>query len=54
MKLKEMNEHAAMLKSGSEKRRYIKETEKQMKDDFEDQIKNLSISQGDVLIKLHA
>jgi hypothetical protein len=52
VKLNEMNEHAATLSSEKEKRRYIRETEKQVKNDFEDQIKNLSISQGDVLIKL--
>ena len=52
VKLKEMSDHAATLSCNKEKRQYIKETEKQMKDDFEEQIKNLSISQGDVLIKL--
>ncbi len=52
VKLNEMNEHATTLTNEKEKRKYIKETEKQMKIDFEDQIKNLSISQGDVLIKL--
>lgn len=52
VKLNEMNEHAAMLSKEKEKKKYIKATEKQMKEDFEEQIKNLSISQGDVLIKL--
>ena len=52
VKLNEMNEHVTTLKSEKEKRRFIRETEKQIKDDFEDQIKNLSISQGNVLIKL--
>ena len=52
VKLREMNEHASTLTSEREKRKYIKSTEKQMKEDFEEQIKNLSISQGDVLIKL--
>jgi hypothetical protein len=52
VKLKEMNEHAATISSAKERRRYLKETEKQMKEDFEGQIKNLSINQGDVLIKL--
>jgi hypothetical protein len=52
VKLNEMNEHVATLKSAKEKREYIKSTEKQMKNDFEDQIKNLSVSQGDILIKL--
>jgi|SRR6185436_5778053 len=51
-KLNEMNQHAATLKTQREKRRYIKETEKQVKKDFEDQVKNLSINQGNVLIKL--
>jgi len=52
VKLNEMNEHVATLKNDREKRKYIRETEKQMKADFEDQIKNLSINQGNVLIKL--
>ena len=52
VKLNEMNEHAATLSKEKEKKKYIKATEKQMKEDFEEQIKNLSISQGDVLIKL--
>ena len=52
VKLNEMNEHAATLNSEKEKKKYIRETEKQMKEDFEVQIKNLSISQGDILIKL--
>ncbi len=52
VKLNEMNQHAATLTNEKEKKKYIKETEKQMKLDFEEQIKNLSINQGDVLIKL--
>ncbi len=52
VKLKEMNDHAATITNEKEKRKYIKETEKQMKNDFEDQVKNFSINQGDVLIKL--
>ncbi len=52
VKLNEMNQHAATLTNAKEKKKYIKETEKQMKLDFEEQIKNLSINQGDVLIKL--
>ncbi len=52
VKLQEMNDVAATLSSTKEKRKYVKETEKQMRLDFEEQIKNLSISQGDVLIKL--
>ncbi len=52
VKLNEMNEHASALSSEKEKRKFIRETEKQMKEDFEQQIKNLSISQGDILIKL--
>jgi hypothetical protein len=52
VKLKEMSEHAESLTNAKEKRKYLKETEKQMKSDFEEQIKNFSISQGDVLIKL--
>ena len=52
VKLKEMNDHAASISNAKERKRYLKETEKQMKEDFEGQVKNFSISQGDVLIKL--
>lgn len=52
VKLNEMNEHVATLKSNKEKRQYIRSAEKQLKEDFETQIKNLSINQGNVLIKL--
>ena len=47
-----MNEHVVTLKTEKEKRKYIKATEDQLKADFEEQIKNLSINQGNVLIKL--
>jgi hypothetical protein len=52
VKLNEMNAHAATLSNEREKRKYMRGIEKQMKEEFEEQIKNLSISQGDVLIKL--
>jgi len=52
VKLNEMNEHVATLKNEKEKRKYIKATEAQLKTDFEEQIKNLSINQGNVLILL--
>ena len=52
VKLNEMNLAMADMKSDKEKRRYRKKVEDQVRKDFEEQIKKLSINQGKVLIKL--
>jgi hypothetical protein len=52
VKLNEMNNRMEKMTSGKEKRKYKKETEDQIRKDFEEQIKKLSINQGKVLIKL--
>lgn len=52
VKLNEMNRVMSTLNSNREKRRYRNLVEDQVRKDFEDQIKKLSINQGDVLIKL--
>src|SRR5207248_1477415 len=46
------NMRMAMMNSEREKRRYRKSVEEQVRKDFEEQIKKLSINQGNVLIKL--
>lgn len=50
--LNDMNDKLATMQSGKEKRRYIKEVEKEMKKNFENELKNLTYSQGKILIKL--
>ena len=52
VKLHEMNSAMDTMKSDREKRRYRKKVEDQVRKDFEEQIKKLSINQGNVLIKL--
>jgi hypothetical protein len=52
IKLKEINDGMAALDSKSDKKKYLKSAEKQLKDDFEETVKNFSQKQGDVLIKL--
>lgn len=52
VKLNEMNSAMEKMTSKRDKRRYRKEVEEQVRKDFEDQIKKLSINQGNVLIKL--
>lgn len=52
VKLNEMEYTMLGMKSEREKRRYRKSVEEQVRKDFEDQVKKLSINQGNVLIKL--
>lgn len=52
VKLNEIEEQMKVLKTNKEKRRYRKSVEDQVRKDFEEQIKKLSINQGNVLIKL--
>lgn len=52
VKVSEMNAKMAKMSSDGERRRYRKATEEQMRKDFEETIKKMSISQGKVLIKL--
>ena len=52
VKLNEMNARMATMSSDREKRRYRKAVEEQVRKDFEETIKKLSINQGNVLIKL--
>lgn len=52
VKLNQMNADMAKMKNDRERRRYKKSVEEQVRKDFEEQIKKLSINQGKVLIKL--
>ncbi len=51
-KLKEINDYTVSLNSEKEKRRYIKAREKELKEQFETDLKKLTVNQGRVLMKL--
>jgi hypothetical protein len=51
-KLVEMNEHFKTLTSEKQKNEYTKQVEKEIRDQFEDQLKDLTRTQGFLLIKL--
>jgi hypothetical protein len=50
--LKEINDYKAQLSSETERKAYTKAEEKKLKKQFEGELKNLTISQGQILIKL--
>ncbi len=52
VKLNEMELRMASMNSDRERKKYRKAVEDQVRKDFEEQIKKLSINQGNVLIKL--
>ena len=52
VKMQEMDAAMKSLPNDRERRKYRKRTEEQLRKDFEDQIKKLSINQGNILIKL--
>jgi hypothetical protein len=52
VKLSEINQHLATLQTKKERRRYMKEAEEGLKNDFEKDLKNFSESQGKVFTKL--
>jgi hypothetical protein len=49
---KQCEETMQTMTSESEKRRYLKEMEKQMMDQYKDDLKNMTVNQGRILIKL--
>jgi hypothetical protein len=51
-KLNEMNEELQILKTKHEKNEYIKQSEKEIRDQFEKQLMHLTVTQGKLLIKL--
>ncbi|TVQ15416.1 MAG: DUF4294 domain-containing protein [Bacteroidetes bacterium] len=52
IKFEEYNEMLSKIDSDSERRRKAKEIEQQIKDEFEGELRKLTISQGHILIKL--
>ena len=52
VQLRFINDSIAKISTEREKRRFIKDTEKKLKADFEKDLKNLTITQGRILIKL--
>ena len=51
-KLDEIKDHVSTMESEHDKKVYIKQMEKEMRDRFEAELKNLTITQGRILIKL--
>jgi hypothetical protein len=51
-KFAEVNEHMESLKSRKEQREYIKQVEKDILQQYEEDLKDLTITQGRILIKL--
>ena len=52
VKLQEMNAHFLTLKTERQKKAYTKQMEKEIRDQFEGELKKLTITQGRLLIKL--
>ena len=52
LKLKEIETHLITLETEAEQRRYINLADKQLRDEFEDELVKLTITQGRLLIKL--
>jgi len=51
-KLKDLDLRLASMRNERQKRQYIDQTEKQLKAEFENQLKSLTVTQGRILIKL--
>jgi len=51
-RLKDLDLRLASMRNEKQKRQYIDQTEEQLKDEFEDQLKHLTVTQGRILIKL--
>ncbi len=52
IKIKQLNDSLALIKSDREKRKYKKKFEDQLRDDFGNTIERLSVNQGKIFIKL--
>jgi hypothetical protein len=52
MKLKYINDQVATMTNERQKKRFIKETERELKEEFEQDLKHLTVTQGRILIKL--
>jgi hypothetical protein len=51
-KFGEVNTHMQSLKTGKEQREYLKQVEKEILEQYEGDLKNLTLTQGRILIKL--
>lgn len=51
-KIDEINNHVATLNTEKERKAYINQKEKELKEQFEEQLKKLTVTQGRILIKL--
>lgn len=51
-RLQIMEQNLQQISSRKARKEYIKETEKQLKEEFTEQLKNMSINQGKLLVKL--
>ena len=51
-KLEDLDKRLASIKSERKRKEYVKVAEKQIRDEFEEDVKHLTISQGRILIKL--
>lgn len=52
VKLKELDDHLATLNNEKEQKAYINQAEKEIMDQFEKQVKRLTVTQGIILVKL--
>jgi len=52
IKLKELDDHLATLDSEKEQNAYINQAEKEILDQFEKEVKKLTVTQGIILVKL--
>ena len=52
LKLKELDQRLVNIDSERMRKEYINEAEKQIRDEFEEEVRHLTISQGRILIKL--
>ena len=52
IELKELDDHLATLENEEEQKAYIKKAEKEIMDQFEKEVKQLTVTQGIILVKL--
>jgi hypothetical protein len=52
IKLKDYNEALSKMTDETERKEYLKKTEKELKDEFTDDVENMTLSQGIILLKL--
>ena len=52
VRLKELDDHLVTLKSEKEQREYINQAEKEIMQEFESEVRKLTVTQGIILVKL--